>query len=90
MIDNHDEIGILLGSIRLLTHNHKLPQGACKHYRTLYQGLADFEEDFLCHVRLENNILSPRPLALAAGESDRDSSHSSAPTRPAAWMQVQR
>jgi len=53
MIDDHDEIGTLLRSIRSLTHNYKLSQDACKHYQALYQGLTNFEEDFLCQVHLK-------------------------------------
>jgi hypothetical protein len=38
---------------------------------------------------LKNNILSSRPLELAAGESDRDQQSQIVPTLPPAWMQAQ-
>lgn len=62
MLDEHDDTGELLHSIRTLTHDYKLPEDACMSYKALYDGLSAFEAETHWHVHLENNILFPRAL----------------------------
>jgi regulator of cell morphogenesis and NO signaling len=62
MLGDHDDTGELLHSIRALTHNYTLPDGACMSYQALYQGLSDVERDLHQHIHLENDILFPRAL----------------------------
>lgn len=62
MMSDHDDTGELLHTIRELTHNYVLPDGACMSYQALYRGLSDLERDLHQHIHLENNILFPRAL----------------------------
>lgn len=62
MMNDHDDTGHLLKSLRNLTHNYRLPEDACASYRALYDGLEAFEKDVHQHIHLENNILFPRAL----------------------------
>lgn len=64
MLDEHEDTGELLRSIRSLTHNYKLPEDACMSYKALYDGLSAFEAETHWHVHLENNVLFPRALDL--------------------------
>lgn len=63
----HDRAGELLGALRLLTEDFEPPDWACATVRALYTGLAELESEMHMHVHLENNVLFPRALALAAG-----------------------
>jgi len=62
MMSDHDDTGELLRSIRALTNDYKLPEGACMSYQALYGGLEALEKDTHQHIHLENNILFPRAL----------------------------
>lgn len=62
MMSDHDDTGELLRSIRALTNDYKLPDGACMSYQALYQGLEALGKDLHQHIHLENNILFPRAL----------------------------
>lgn len=62
MMDEHDDAGELLRSIRAQTHGYLSPAGACMSYQALYHGLADLERDLHQHIHLENNILFPRAI----------------------------
>lgn len=62
MMSDHDDTGALLRSLRALTHDYALPDGACMSYQALYRGLSDLERDLHQHIHLENNILFPRAL----------------------------
>lgn len=64
MLEEHEDTGHLLRSIRFLTHDYKLPEDACMTYRAFYHGLSTFEADTHWHVHLENNVLFPRALEL--------------------------
>lgn len=64
MMSEHDRAGELLRSIRKLTENFTVPEGACISYQTLYRALEDLEADLHEHIHLENNILFPRALDL--------------------------
>ncbi len=62
MMNDHDDAGQLLKSVRNLTHDYHLPEEACMSYQALYDGLQALEKDLHQHIHLENNILFPRAL----------------------------
>ncbi|UDL90809.1 iron-sulfur cluster repair di-iron protein [Mesorhizobium sp. PAMC28654] len=62
----HDDQGISLGRLESLTDNFTTPEGACRSWQALYVGTAQFAEDLIKHIHLENNVLFPR---FAAAES---------------------
>jgi regulator of cell morphogenesis and NO signaling len=62
----HDRAGELLAELRALTAGYAPPGWACATARALYQGLAELEASMHVHVHLENNVLFPRAIALAA------------------------
>ncbi|MEI2687241.1 MAG: hemerythrin domain-containing protein [Cypionkella sp.] len=49
-----------VAEIRRLTHDLTLPEGACRSWTTLYDGLGEFLRDLDIHIRLENDVLFPR------------------------------
>ncbi|PKP84643.1 MAG: hypothetical protein CVT80_06970, partial [Alphaproteobacteria bacterium HGW-Alphaproteobacteria-2] len=55
--DNHDRE---VAEIRRLTHDLTLPEGACRTWTALYEGLAEFITDLNAHIRLENEVLFPQ------------------------------
>jgi regulator of cell morphogenesis and NO signaling len=62
MMNDHDDTGQLLKSLRNLTHDYSLPEHACMSFQALYHGLEALEKDLHQHIHLENNILFPRAL----------------------------
>ncbi len=64
MVQEHENAGALLASIRRLSSSFQPPMGACPSYIGLYHGLEEFERDLHLHVHLENNILFPRAQEL--------------------------
>ena len=67
MMQEHDEAGQALRSLREVSSNYQVPGDGCTSFRTLYQALEEFEKDLHQHVHLENNILFPRAAELEAG-----------------------
>jgi regulator of cell morphogenesis and NO signaling len=67
MMQEHEEAGQALRSLREVSSNYQVPGDGCSSYRTLYQALEEFEKDLHQHVHLENNILFPRAAELEAG-----------------------
>jgi len=65
LMDDHEDAGELLSSIRELTNNFQPPVGACMSFQALYNGLGELERDLHMHIHLENNILFPRALKFA-------------------------
>lgn len=53
----HEQHGDSLAQINALTNDITLPAGACNTWRALYGGLAQFRDDLMDHIHLENNIL---------------------------------
>ena len=49
-----------------LTHDYTPPEWACLTFRDLYYGLAALEREMHVHVHLENNILFPPAVSMAA------------------------
>jgi regulator of cell morphogenesis and NO signaling len=56
----HTEHGALLDKVLALTHDATPPQGACNTWRALYAGIAQFNDDLINHIHLENNVLFPQ------------------------------
>ncbi|WCM91782.1 iron-sulfur cluster repair protein YtfE [Acidovorax sp. NCPPB 2350] len=56
----HTEHGDTLESLARLTHQMTPPEGACNTWRALYAGIAQFRDDLIEHIHLENNVLFPR------------------------------
>ena len=67
MEHEHDHAGDLLAELRKVTGGYEVPDWGCDTFHALYRGLADLEAAMHVHVHLENNLLFPRALALAAG-----------------------
>lgn len=57
---DHDDHDRDLATIRRLTGDFILPEGACTPWVTLYEGLAEFISDLTEHIRLENDVLFPQ------------------------------
>lgn len=53
----HDEHGEALAHMIRLARDLVLPAGACNTWRALYSGLAEFRDDLMQHIHLENNVL---------------------------------
>jgi regulator of cell morphogenesis and NO signaling len=64
MEGDHDSVARSLRSIRAVTKDFTLPEGACASFKALYTGLEDLERDLTRHIHLENNLLHPRALEL--------------------------
>ncbi len=60
MREDHDDQAQMLEQITSLTDGFTPPESACGTWRALYAGAAEFKEDLIEHVHIENNILFPR------------------------------
>jgi len=56
----HDDHGLALEKLAQLTNDITPPEGACNTWRALYAGLAQFREDIMQHIHIENNALFPQ------------------------------
>ncbi|MBL7902757.1 MAG: iron-sulfur cluster repair di-iron protein [Bacteroidia bacterium] len=66
----HETVGELFKSIRILTDNYTPPAEACATYRVSFAKLNEFEEDLHQHIHLENNILFPKCINLEIAVRD--------------------
>lgn len=66
MENEHDEAGTYIKQIAELTHDFQTPDDACLTYKVFYLKLKEFIDDLMMHIHLENNILFPRAIKLAA------------------------
>jgi regulator of cell morphogenesis and NO signaling len=64
MMLEHDRVGELLATLREVTGDYEIPDGACFSYRELYRRLAEFEARTHEHIHIENNLFFPRAVAL--------------------------
>jgi regulator of cell morphogenesis and NO signaling len=64
--DDHSDQGRMLEQITAITDDFTPPDGACGTWRALYAGAAEFKEDLIEHIHIENNILFPRFESVAA------------------------
>lgn len=60
MRHDHLDHGALLERMAELTDDFTAPPGACGTWRALYAGAAQFRDDLIEHIHIENNILFPR------------------------------
>jgi len=59
MRSEHVSHGAALDRINALTNDATPPPGACNTWRALYTGIAQFNDDLINHIHLENNVLFP-------------------------------
>lgn len=57
MEDEHELVGNLIKSVRVLTQNYTPPASACPTYRLTFARMKEFDEDLMQHIHLENNVL---------------------------------
>jgi regulator of cell morphogenesis and NO signaling len=62
MMQEHDDHGANLQTLRALTTDFEPPPEACATWRALYVALAKLESELMEHIHLENNVLFPRAL----------------------------
>src|SRR3546814_80130 len=55
----HAALGEVLGQLRVLTDDYRIPADACASYTSLYQRLAELETDTFRHLHLANTVLFP-------------------------------
>ncbi|MDF1837781.1 MAG: iron-sulfur cluster repair di-iron protein, partial [Planctomycetota bacterium] len=60
MESEHEEVGEMLRTIRRLTNDYTVPEGACNTWTALWHALADIERGLHLHIHLENNVLHNR------------------------------
>ncbi len=64
MMMEHETAGELLGELRNVSSNYRVPANGCLSYPSLYQGLEALEKDLHQHIHLENNLLFPRAVEM--------------------------
>ncbi len=57
MRSEHLDHGAQLDRLLQLTNDATPPDGACNTWRALYAGIAQFRDDLVDHIHLENNVL---------------------------------
>ncbi len=55
----HGDHGTAFDPLYALTQDATPPAGACNIWRALYAGIAQFGDDPIHHIHLENNVLFP-------------------------------
>ena len=60
----HENAGVILKQMELLSAGYTAPEDACNTFRVLYGKLKEFEDDLHIHIHLENNILFPKSIEL--------------------------
>lgn len=60
MREEHTNHGEQLDRLMALTNDATPPTGACNTWRALYAGIAQFADDLIAHIHLENNQLFPQ------------------------------
>jgi regulator of cell morphogenesis and NO signaling len=61
---DHDDDILALQRLKELSQNFTAPPDACEVHNFTFQQLAEFENDLLKHIALENEILFPKAKAL--------------------------
>ncbi len=64
MMADHEDDGERLRTMREISSDYTLPDGACPSFTALYAGLQDLEKDLHRHIHLENNVLFPGAVKL--------------------------
>jgi len=70
----HTDHGAALDQLNALTHDATPPTGACNTWRALYAGIAQFGDDLVNHIHIENNVLFPQFEAAPAAAAGCGSS----------------
>ncbi len=66
MLGEHDFAGGAMDKINKLSSCYNVPEDGCNTYQVAFKMLEQFEDDLHVHVHLENNILFPKALQMAA------------------------
>ena len=66
MVQEHDDAGDALATMRRLTNDFTPPPEACNTYRAYFDALSQLERDMHRHVHKENSILFPKALEAEA------------------------
>lgn len=66
MEHEHNAVGQALKSIRTATSDYTLPDGGCRTFLAMLDGLRELEADLHRHIHKENNVLFPRALQMAS------------------------
>jgi iron-sulfur cluster repair di-iron protein len=61
---DHGEDAAFLDAIRLASNRFTPPDDACARHRMLYSMLAEFTGELEQHIRIENDVLFPRAIAV--------------------------
>ena len=69
MMHEHEHAGADLEKLSALTDGFVPPPSACNTYRALFAGLAEMESNLHRHIHLENAVLFPSAMALAAKQA---------------------
>jgi regulator of cell morphogenesis and NO signaling len=72
MRSEHTSHGEQLDRLTALIHDGTLPPGACNTWQALYAGIAQFSDDLINHIHLENNVLFPQFEQANAATRDRE------------------
>jgi regulator of cell morphogenesis and NO signaling len=64
MVQDHERARLLLTDLRRLTNDFKPPVWACTTFVAFYSGLRGFADTFHEHIRLEDDVLFPRAIAM--------------------------
>jgi regulator of cell morphogenesis and NO signaling len=64
MVQEHERARLLLAELRELSGDFRAPVWACSTFVAFYQGLRIFADSFDEHIRLENDVLFPRAIAM--------------------------
>lgn len=70
MRTEHADHGSMLEMLQTLTNDATAPDGACTTWRALYAGVAQFRDDLVNHIHLENNVLFAQFDAPWNGQSE--------------------
>ncbi|WP_166261913.1 hemerythrin domain-containing protein [Marinobacter salicampi] len=60
MITEHEVLNGILDEIRALTDGYRAPEGACRSWQRLFNGLQDLDLSLTTQVHLEQDVLYPR------------------------------
>ncbi|MDL0431375.1 hemerythrin domain-containing protein [Marinobacter sp. TBZ242] len=60
MRHEHEDHGTALEELERITNGLTLPEGACRSWQRLYQGLESFRDDLKAHIQTENTLLFSR------------------------------
>lgn len=60
MREDHGDQERMLEKVTVLTDDFTPPEGACGTWQALYAGAAEFKDDLIRHIDIENTLLFPR------------------------------